>query len=55
MKKLKFILCAFLFTSCLIQKEIHISVQDSSGVLIESDLHGSELRDLNPILEIPLP
>lgn len=54
MHKLKYILFAFLLTSCVIQKEVHIMVKDSSNVKIDSEISGSELEDLKPSLEVPL-
>jgi hypothetical protein len=52
--KLKFTLCVFLFTSCIIQKEIHITIKDSSDIKIDSYIKGSDLEDLSPSLKLPL-
>jgi hypothetical protein len=54
MNKLKFILCTLLFTSCVINKEVHIVIKDSSDVKVEAAMHGSQLKDLAPSLKIPL-
>lgn len=53
--KLKFILCTLLFSSCVINKEVHIVIKDSNGVRIKAEMHGSQLKDLAPSLEIPFP
>lgn len=54
MNKLKFILCTLLFTGCVIPKEVHIVIKDSSNISIDSKITGSDLEDLKPSLEIPL-
>lgn len=52
--KLTLILCVFLFSSCIIQKEVHINIKDSSYISIDSAISGSDLEDLKPSLELPL-
>lgn len=54
--KLLFILCTLLFTSCVIHKEIHITIKDSSDIEIDSAIYGSDLEDISPDLDIsPFP
>ena len=52
--KLRFILITLLFTSCVIHKEINITVKDSQEIKIDSAIYGSDLEDVNPSLEVPL-
>lgn len=52
--KLFFILSILLFTSCVIHKEIHITIKDSQEIKIDSAIYGSDLEDIKPSLEIPL-
>ena len=54
MHKLKYILFAFLLSSCVIQKEVHIIIKDSSNVEMESAIKGSQLEDLAPSVSAPL-
>jgi len=54
MRKLKFILLGFFFSSCVIQKEVNIIVKDSNNVEIGTKISGSDLEDLKPSLEVPL-
>ena len=43
-----------LFTSCVINKELHITVKDLSDVKVDAEMQGSQLEDLAPSLKIPL-
>ena len=52
--KLAFIMITLLFTSCVIHKEIHITIKDSKAIEIDSNIYGSDLEDIKPSLEIPL-
>jgi hypothetical protein len=54
LKKLLLILI-LLLSGCIIQKEIHIVIQDSRDIKVDSYIKGSDLEDLSPILEIPFP
>lgn len=51
--KLLFMISTLLFTSCVIHKELHITVKDSSNVGIASAIYGSDLEDISPELEFP--
>jgi len=44
----------FLCSSCIIQKEISIVINDSNGVGVDSAIQGSALDDIKPSLSIPL-
>jgi len=45
-----------LFTSCVINKELHITVKDSSDIEIDSAIYGSDLEDISPDFDIsPFP
>jgi len=52
--KLLFMISTLLFTSCVINKELHITVKDLSDVKVDAEMQGSQLEDLAPSLKIPL-
>jgi len=54
MKKLFLILIVLLSSSCVIKKEIKITVYDSDGVELDIFMQGSDLDDIKPELQIPL-
>jgi len=54
--KLLFMISTLLFTSCVINKELHITVKDSSDIEIDSAIYGSDLEDISPDFDIsPFP
>jgi len=54
MKKLALVLIILLSSSCVIKKEISITVYDSDGVELDIFMQGSDLDDIKPELKVPL-
>jgi len=52
--KLLFMISTLLFTSCVINKSIHIVITNSSDVEIDAEMRGSQLEDLAASVKVPL-
>ena len=54
MKRLLLVFLLLLLNSCIIKKEVKISVYDSDNVDLDILMQGSDLEDVTPTLKMPL-
>lgn len=54
MKRFILVFLLLLLNSCVIRKEISITVYDSDGVELDIFMQGSDLDDIKPSLKMPL-